>query len=89
MTKKMNRIAAKGWAEERERKQREEAEAAQIKDDLEALRRLRSHLLNNRRGEPTDILRAAIDDYAGFITGDRQVLWAGDARAVQSSRKAP
>ena len=88
MTKKMDRIAAKGWAEERDRKRHEEAEAARLKDDLDALRRLRVHLLSNRRGDATQALIEAVDDYAGFLTGDHKALWSGDSRSIQPF-KAP
>ena len=50
---------------------------------LEALRKFRSYILNNNRGEATLALRSAVDDYAGFLTGNRQALWAQDARSIQ------
>ncbi|MBN8968926.1 MAG: hypothetical protein J0G95_10750 [Rhizobiales bacterium] len=90
MTKKMNRLAAQEWAEERARKEREEAEAARLKADLEALRSLRSRLLNNWRGEASEKLRDAIDDYAGHLTGDREFLWSKDGRQLsQGTKKDP
>ncbi len=44
---------------------------------------LRDYLLNNNRGEATLTLRSAVDDYAGFLTGNREALWAQDARSIQ------
>ena len=44
---------------------------------------LREYLLNNNRGEATLTLRSAVDDYAGFLTGNREALWAQDARSIQ------
>lgn len=44
---------------------------------------LREYLLNNNRGEATLALRSAVDDYAGFLTGNREALWAQDARSIQ------
>ena len=88
MTKKMNRIAARQWADERERKYREEVEAQRLKADLDALRKLRDHLLDNWRGEPTDTLKAAIDDYAGVLTGNRTVLWSDNFRHVMDGTGA-
>lgn len=87
MTKKMNRLAAKQWADERARKELEEKEAARLNADLEALRALREHLINSPRGIATDKLREAIDDYAGYLTGNREIFWAGDARQVLTGFK--
>ena len=83
MTKKMNRIAAQGWSNlKRETEQRESA-AKQLAEDMNTLRKFRDYLLNNNRGEATLALRSAVDDYAGFLTGNRQALWAQDARSIQ------
>lgn len=41
------------------------------------------YLLSNNRGEATLTLRSAVDDYAGFLTGNREALWAQDARSIQ------
>lgn len=83
MTKKMNRISSKQWEAFRQEQREKERLAVQLKADLEALRVLRDYLLKNRRGEPSDKLRAAIDDYAGHLTGNREVLWAQNFRFVQ------
>lgn len=83
MTKKMNRISSKQWEAFRQEQREKERLAVQLKADLEALRVLRDYLLKNRRGEPSDKLRAAIDDYAGHLTGNREVLWAQNCRFVQ------
>jgi hypothetical protein len=89
MTRKMNRTAAKGWADDRDRKRHEEAEAERLKDGLDALRRLRIHLLSNRRGDATQALIDALDDYAGVLTGDRKVLWSDNFRHISVPFKAP
>lgn len=83
MTKKMNRLASKQWQAFREEKREKERAGKQLAADLEALRVLRDYLLKNRRGKPSDALRAAIDDYAGHLTGNREVLWAQNFRFVQ------
>ena len=83
MTKKMNRIAAQGWSNLKRETEQKEAAAKQLAEDMEALRKFRSYLLNNNRGEATLTLRNAVDDYAGVLTGDRQALWAQDARSIQ------
>lgn len=87
MTKKMNRLASQQWAEEQDRKDREEADAKRLAGDLEALRKIRDHLLHNWRGEPTQALVDAVDDYAGFLTGNREALWAQDARSIQPDNR--
>ena len=69
MTKKMNRLTVKGWSDLRRETEQKEAASKQLADDLEALRKFRSYLLNNNRGEATLALRSAVDDYAGFLTG--------------------
>lgn len=74
MTKKMNRIAAKQWADYRREQEQKEADAKRLEADLEALRKLRDYLIWNGLGEPSRILIAAIDDYAGHLTGDRAAL---------------
>jgi len=79
----MNRISSKQWEAFRQEQREKERLAVQLKADLEALRVLRDYLLKNRRGEPSDKLRAAIDDYAGHLTGNREVLWAQNFRFVQ------
>lgn len=79
----MNRIASQGWADLKRETEQKEAEAKQLADDLEALRKFRSYLLSNNRGEATLALRNAVDDYVGFLTGNRQALWAQDARSIQ------
>ena len=91
MTKKMNRIAAKGWADLKREQQDQEAKERQMSADLEALRTLRDYLLNNGQGEPAMKLREAIDDYVGFLTGDRTALHAKDGRAIPSpvTKKGP
>ena len=50
---------------------------------MDTLRKFRDYLLNNNRGEATLTLRSAVDDYAGFLTGNREALWAQDARSIQ------
>lgn len=79
MTKKMNRIATKQWADYRREQEQKEADAKRLETDLEALRTLRHYLIWNGRGEPAEALITAIDDYAGHLTGKRQVLWSSDA----------
>lgn len=83
----MNRLAAKQWADHQREQEAKEARAKRIADDLEALGRLRAHLLQNNHGEPTQKFRAAIDDYAGFLTGDRQALWSKDCRAIHPDNR--
>ena len=83
MTKKMNRIASQGWSDLKREKEQKEADAKQIAEDMDTLRKFRDYLLNNNRGEATLTLRNAVDDYAGFLTGNREALWAQDARSIQ------
>lgn len=83
----MNRLASQQWADERDRKDREEADAKRLDGDLEALRKFRDHLLHNWRGEPTQTIVDAVDDYAGFLTGNREALWAQDARSIQPDNR--
>ncbi len=85
MTKKMNRIAAKQWADYRREQEQKEADAKRREADLDALRKLRDYLIWNGRGEPAETLIAAIDDYAGHLTGNRETLWSSDARKIMSS----
>lgn len=85
MTKKMNRIAAKQWADYRREQEQKEADAKRLEADLEALRKLRDYLIWNGLGEPAETLIAAIDDYAGHLTGNRETLWSSDARKIMSS----
>lgn len=89
MTKKMNRLAAQEWAEERARKEREEHDAARLKADLAALQALRSHLINNPHGEASEKLRNAIDDYAEHLTGDRDALGSKDGRHLSQGSRRP
>lgn len=85
MTKKMNRIAAKQWADYRREQEQKTAATKRLEIDLEALRKLRDYLIWNGRGEPAQTLIAAIDDYAGHLTGNRETLWSSDARKIMSS----
>ena len=79
----MNRIASQGWSDLKREKEQKEADAKQIAEDMDTLRKFRDYLLNNNRGEATLTLRNAVDDYAGFLTGNREALWAQDARSIQ------
>lgn len=85
MTKKMNRIAAKQWADYRREQEQIAADARRLEADLEALRKLRDYLIWNGLGEPARILIAAIDDYAGHLTGSRETLRSKDARHIVPS----
>jgi hypothetical protein len=77
MTKAENRAAAKAYQQEKERRWREEAQAAAVAADLEELRRLRHHLIFNTKARvPATELLAAIDDYVEKLTGDRTALHA-------------
>ena len=75
MTKAENRAAAKAYQEEKQRRWREEAQAAAVAADLEHLAALRKYLIFDRKaGISADSLIKAIDDYAEKLTGDRRVL---------------
>ena len=81
MTKTENRAAARAYAAEKQRRFEEERDRAGRAADLEALRVIRDYLIfkANTRGDACERLRAAIDDYAGEITGDRTALHAKPA----------
>lgn len=79
----MNRLTVKGWADLRRESEQKDVDAKQLADDLEALQRFREYLLNNSRGEATLILRNAVDDYVGALTGNREFLWSQNFRFVQ------
>lgn len=77
MTIAENRAAARAYRADKEQRFREERHRADLAADLEALRALRDYLIYKARmGSPDgrQRLRAAIDDYAGEITGDRTAL---------------
>jgi hypothetical protein len=75
MTKTENRAAAKACQQEKERKWREEAHAANVAADLEQLRILRDYPIFRAKVRiPHDDLRKAIDDHAEKLTGDRTAL---------------
>jgi hypothetical protein len=76
MTKTENRAAARAYAAEKQLRFREEQEQSERAADLEAARVIRHYLIfqANSRGPARDRLLAAIDDYAGEITGDRTTL---------------
>jgi hypothetical protein len=77
MTKTENRAAARAFAAEKQRRFEDERDRAGRAADLEALRVIRHYLIfeaKTREGEARDRLLAAIDDYAGEITGDRTAL---------------
>jgi hypothetical protein len=77
MTKTENRAAAKANQQEKERKWREDAHAANVAADLEQLRILRSYLIFHSRVRiPHDDLTRAIDDHVEKLTGDRTALHA-------------
>lgn len=85
MTKKMNRLAAKQWADYRREQEQKEADAKRREADLDALRKLRDYLIRHGRDEPAQVLITAIDDYAGHLTGNRETLWSSDARRIVPS----
>ena len=72
-TKTFHKLVMKEWPS-----QPFKADDARVVDKA-----LRDYLLNNNRGEATLTLRSAVDDYAGFLTGNREALWAQDARSIQ------
>lgn len=75
MTKAENRAAAKAYQEEKLRKWREEAHAANVKADLEQLEKLRRYIVFNwKSGARPEALKNAIDDCAEILTGDRTAL---------------
>jgi hypothetical protein len=76
MNKTENRAAARAYAAEKERRFREDQERIARDADLEALHIIRDYLIHRAktRGDTRDRLIAAIDDYAGEITGDRAAL---------------
>ena len=77
MTKAENRAAAKAYQEEKQRRWREEAQAAAVAADLEHLAALRKYLIFDRKaGISADSLIKAIDDYVQNLTGDRRALHA-------------
>jgi hypothetical protein len=77
MTKAENRAAAKAYREEKQRRWREEADAAAVAADLEQLAALRKYLIFDRKaGISADSLIKAIDDYAEKLTSDRRALHA-------------
>jgi hypothetical protein len=77
MTKTENRAAAKAYQQEKERRWREEAHAANVAADLEQLRILRNYLIFKAKVRiPDDDLRKAIDDHVEKLTGDRTKLHA-------------
>lgn len=84
MTKKMNRIAAQGWSDLKRETEQKEAASKQLAEDMDTLRKFRDYLLNNNRGEATLTLRSAVDDYAGFLTGNRTALHMKDFRELPS-----
>ena len=88
MTKKMNRIAAQGWSNLKRETEQKEAAAKQLAEGMETLRKFRDYLLNNNRGEATLALRSAVDDYAGFLTGDRTALHMKDFRELPSKGRS-
>jgi hypothetical protein len=69
------------YAAEKRRRFDEQREQAGRGADLEALRVIRHYLIfeARTRGYAYDQLKAAIDDYAGEITGDRRALHAKPA----------
>lgn len=81
MTKTENRAAARAYAAEKERRYQEQQDRAGRAADLEALRVIRDYLVfkARTRGDAHERLKAAIDDYAGEITGDRAALHAKPA----------
>jgi hypothetical protein len=81
MTKTENRADARAYAAEKQRRFREEQEQAGRAADLEAARVIRHYLIYkaNTRGDARYRLIAAIDDYAGEITGDRAALHSKSA----------
>jgi hypothetical protein len=81
MTKAENRAAGRAWAAEKKRRFEEGRDAAGRAADLEALRVMRDYLIfrAKTRGFAYDRLKAAIDDYAEEITGDRTALHAKPA----------
>lgn len=85
MTKKMNHLAAKQWAEERDRQRAEEIDCANIAHDLAKLQEFRDFLIHKKlSGVPAQNLIDAIDDHAEKLTGNRETLWAKDARHITS-----
>jgi len=77
MTKGQNRVAAKAFAEEKEREYQRERRQRAVAADLDALGKLRNYLIFNRQfGEPPTELMSALDDYVEKLTGDRRTLHA-------------
>ena len=77
MTKTENRAAAKAYHQERMQRHREEARTLAVTADLEQLRRMRHHLIFDKKaGVPHHDLTRAIDDYVEKLTGDRRTLHA-------------
>ena len=76
MTKAENRAAARAYRAEKERRFREDRDRAEREADLEAARAIQHYLIfkARTRGAAHERLMAAIDDYAGEITGDRTAL---------------
>jgi hypothetical protein len=75
MTKTENRAAAKAYQQEKERRWREETQAAAVAADLEEMRKLREYLIFHAKAKvPTRALIDAIDDHAERLTGDRRTL---------------
>ncbi|MEA2822340.1 MAG: hypothetical protein QOJ86_4344 [Bradyrhizobium sp.] len=81
MTKTENRAAGRAWAAEKRRRFEEEQNRAGRAADLEALRVIRDYLIfkAKNRGFAYERLKAAIDDYAEELTGDRNALHAKPA----------
>lgn len=77
MTKAENRAAGRAFAAEQELKRRQAAHADAVKADLQQLAVLRRYLISGpRSGVPAQPLIAALDDYAGKLTGDWTALHA-------------
>lgn len=77
MTKAENRAAAKAYQQEKFKRWRDEAHAADVAADLEQLATLRKYLILGRRvAVPSRELIDAIDDYVEKLTGDRTALHA-------------
>ena len=83
MTKAENRAAAKAYQEEKQRRWREEADAAAVAADLEQLAALRKYLIFDRKADiSADSLIKAIDDYAADRRSARAARPASQHRRI-------